>query len=121
MPGAVPGRGPHLRVRPLAFPSGPAQSPVSGRSPLRLRGFLPECLSGPTVYAVSSGGCGLAGACRLSEGLVLLLIMGLLGPWGGAALGSLGSELLLGCTRSSILLRGVFTVRPFCKPLLLIC
>ena len=46
---------------------------------------------------------------------------GLVGLWGGAALGSPGSELLLGCTRSSILLSGIFTVRPFCKPLLLIC
>ena len=36
-------------------------------------------------------------------------------------MGSLGSELLLGGTRSSILLNGVFTVRPLCKPLLLIC
>ena len=64
--------------------------------------FVLECLTGLSVrYYFSGGRAADHGSCR-------------------AVLGSLGSELLLGYTRSPILLSGVFTVRSLCKPLLLI-
>ena len=89
---------------------------------LCLRARIPSAFNPgpPQSLAASSGSSGLAGHAGC-PGAGCVTNSGLVGPWGGAALGSLDSELLLGCTRSPILLSGVSTVRPLCKPLLLIC
>ena len=80
--------GAHLRVRPLAFASGSALSLASGRRPLFPHGpAFPGTSLARRCAAVSSGGRGLAGARRLSGGLTMPLVTGLVGPRGGVAFG----------------------------------
>ena len=76
-----------LRVRPLAFKLGPAQSP-GGTFCVRVGSALSVSLA-CRCASVSSGGWDFAGACQLlcGSGYTLVFCSTVQGPRGGAVLG----------------------------------